>query len=225
MKNENIERRYFAFAPTLEVREEGGKKTIQGYALKFNVLSRMLAWGFREKIDPRALDNTDFSDVIATFNHNLSKLLGRSNDKVSTLTLEKREEGLYYKIQPPASGSGPEAVESIERGDVDGSSFIFEINTRGDSWITDDDGIEIRTILDIRKIFEVSPVIFPAYKETEAKVAKRSYDEYKAGQEEEEEEKKEDKEQQEEETREEPPEEKPNDLDSFVREYEYLTIR
>lgn len=175
MKNKNLESRFMPFAPSLEVREkEDGKKVIRGYALKFNVLSRMLYGFFKEKIDPRALDNTDLSDVVSTLNHNMDKLLGRSVDNKGTLTLQRDKEGLFYEVDPPKTATGDETLELISRGDISGSSFVFDLNDRGDSWTKDKEGVEIRTLLDIRRVYELGPVVNPAYIQTEASVAKRS---------------------------------------------------
>ena len=164
-------------APTLEVREkEDGKKVIRGYALKFNALSQLLYRWFKEKIDARALDNTDMSDVITTVNHNLDKMLGRTSS--GTLSLQKDKTGLFYEIDPPDTEAGREAIELISRGDITGSSFIFELNSQGDKWEKDDDGVEIRTLIDIKRIVELGPVVSPAYLQTEAGVAKRSFNEW-----------------------------------------------
>src|SRR5205085_8262677 len=99
-----------------------GKKVIVGSAIKYNVMSQNLGW-FREQIDASALDNCDMTDVVALFNHDNNIVLGRTIS--GTLTLEKRSDGLYYTIDPPKSAAS--VIESIERGDVRGSSFAFMI--------------------------------------------------------------------------------------------------
>lgn len=164
------------FAPTVELREgDDGKQMITGYALKFNERSQLLYGSFFEEIDARALDNTDMTDVLASLNHNFDKLLGRSTS--GTLKLERDNNGLHYEIDPPDTMNGKEAMELISRGDIKGSSFIFELNDRGDKWDKTDDGIDVRTLIDIRKIHEVGPVINPAYLSTTTGVSKRSDEE------------------------------------------------
>jgi len=64
-------------------------------------------------------------------------------------------------------------VVSIDRGDVDQTSFGFE--TLSDRWETVDGG-EVRTLMKVR-LFDVSPVTFPAYPNTE--VGLRSLEEYR----------------------------------------------
>lgn len=165
------------FAPSLEVRESAdGKKYIRGYALKFNDLSQRLYGLFKEKIDPRALDNTDMEDVLSTLNHNFEKLLGRTAS--GTLSIKRDDTGLFYEIDPPNTASGNEALELISRGDIKGSSFIFDLNDRGEKWEKDDAGDDLRTLTDIRRIYELGPVVNPAYLSTEAGVAKRSNEEW-----------------------------------------------
>lgn len=168
--NNNAELRFMPFAPVLEKRQEPeGREVIAGYALKYNVLSQTM-WGMREKIDPGALDGCDMSDVLCTLNHNFDKLLGRNTS--GTLTLKADDVGLYYEVEPPATGAGPETLELIARRDITGSSFMFWV--REDKWENIDTEDEIRTILKIEKIFELGPVVNPAYLQTEADVVMRS---------------------------------------------------
>ena len=66
----------------------------------------------------------------------------------------------------------------ITRGDITGSSFMFDIAKNGDEWEESSDGVYIRTIKAISKIYEVGPVSMPAYQQTSTDVAKRSFDEF-----------------------------------------------
>lgn len=150
-----------------------GKKAIVGRAIVFNQLSQNLGW-FREQIDARALDNCDMSDVVGLFNHDNNIVLGRTLS--GTLTLEKRTDGLYYSIDPPKSAGN--IIESIERGDVRGSSFAFQVAPGGAEWDTDPlTGGDIRTVKKIARLLDVSPVTQPAYLQTNTDVAKRSLEE------------------------------------------------
>ena len=49
----------------------------------------------------------------------------------------------------------------IQRGDVDGSSFSFQIEGK-DVWTRSADGLEIRELRSV-KLYDVGPVTFPAY--------------------------------------------------------------
>ena len=79
------------------------------------------------------------------------------------------ETGLRYEIDPGNTQVGRDVVEHIARGDVDGSSFTFTIPAGGDKWTrtTDEEGrvLEVRELLDV-DLFDVSPVVFPAYEGT-----------------------------------------------------------
>lgn len=166
----------------VEVRTNEGenKNYIVGYALKFNSESENLG-GFVEKIDPRALDNADISDVRALFNHSADKVLGRT--KSGTLKLEVDEIGLRYTIEPPNTTFANDLMESMSRGDINQSSFGFVIDydNEGDNWNYDESrDVYLRTINKFRKITDVSVVTYPAYQATESVVAKRSLDEFKS---------------------------------------------
>jgi HK97 family phage prohead protease len=169
------ENRYMELAPTVEIREaEDGTKKITGYAIVFNQKSQVLYGWFREVISQDALNNTDLDDVKATLGHNFTKLLGRTTS--GTLVLTQDDKGLKYEITPPDTESGREALELVSRGDITGSSFIFDLNEGGQKWSKDEDGVEMRTITDIRRVYELGPVIDPAYVQTSAEVAKRSFE-------------------------------------------------
>ena len=52
----------------------------------------------------------------------------------------------------------------VERGDVDGCSFGFEIARQEEWW--DDDGVYHTRIMEVDPLYEVSPCTFPAYTST-----------------------------------------------------------
>ncbi len=82
-----------------------------------------------------------------------------------TLVVEEDDIGLKYEIDPPSWAQNH--IESIERGDVTGSSFIFRaLKTEWDDTNPD---MEIRTVTEA-ELIEVSPVTFPAYPQSEAGV-------------------------------------------------------
>jgi phage head maturation protease len=83
------------------------------------------------------------------------------------LTLTEDAHGLRVEISPPNTSWGRDAVESIKRGDVDQMSFGFDV--LADDWDQADDGQLIRTLKKVR-LWEVSPVVFPAYPQTSVSV-------------------------------------------------------
>lgn len=174
MKNENAELRVFNSPVKLEKRgEDGATNTIVGYALKFNVLSRVIGWGFREEILSGALENCDLADVVCRTFHNDQFILGRTLSNTLRLTVD--ELGLRYECDLPNTQAGRDIAELITRGDIAESSFEFYL--KEDTWGEDADGIPTRTIKAIRKITDVAPVVRAAYPETE--VAKRSFEQHK----------------------------------------------
>ena len=156
---------------TVEVRSDDGENRISGYAAVFNRLSENLG-GFREKIEPGAFDDVMDDDVRALFNHESHLILGRT--KADTLQLEADDNGLRYRIDPPDTQYARDLITSIKRKDVTQSSFAFRVND--DRWDEDDDGRLVRTIKSFKRLYDISPVTYPAYPDTT--VATRSMDSY-----------------------------------------------
>lgn len=156
----------------LEARADGTHK-LRGVAAVFDILSENLG-GFREKIDPGAFDDVMNNDVRALFNHNDNIILGRT--KAKTLAISVNSAGLNYDIDLPDTQPARDLVVSIGRGDVDQSSFGFIVED--DIWTEDDEGRVVRTIRKFKRLFDVSPVVFPAYPDTT--VATRKLNEYHA---------------------------------------------
>lgn len=163
-KQPPIERR-FSVTGSMEVRASDDGPKIEGHAAVFNSLSVPM-FGFREKINEGAFTKTiQEADVRALFNHDPNFVLGRNRS--NTLELKEDSEGLHYSIKPPDTQQARDLVTSIERGDISQSSFGFR--TVKDAWTDDsEDGI-VRTLLEVR-LFDVSPVTFPAYEATDSQV-------------------------------------------------------
>lgn len=154
-----------------EIRLEPESRKIVGRAIVFNSITD-IGW-FKEKIVPEAVDEILLAqDVRALFNHDSNLILART--KSNTLKLEKTEDGLDYSFDAPNTTAGNDLLESLKRGDVSGSSFGFSVQK--DSWEILPDGTELRTILKLSNLYDVSPVTFPAYADTT--VAKRSKEDF-----------------------------------------------
>ena len=156
----------------LEVRAAGDDTppVIFGYAAVFNQLSEDLG-GFRERIAPGAFTKALGDDVRALFNHDPNIVLGRTRAK--TLRISEDQKGLAIEIDPPQTPVALALMESLRRGDVSQMSFGFQ--TVNDQWDMID-GAMVRTLMEVR-LFDVSPVTYPAYPQTEA--ALRSLDEFR----------------------------------------------
>lgn len=159
-----------------QTKQVGNKMVASGYALKFGTKSRNLG-GFYEIISPRALDNTDMSDVHCFFAHDNSKVLGRLSS--GTLKLHVDEVGLYFECEFPDTAQAADVFKLIERGDVSKCSFGFSLGEGADSWSRDGEDI-IRTIDSIESLYEISLVAIPAYDDTNVQVALRNFKETEA---------------------------------------------
>lgn len=174
---------------------EDGLPSVTGYASVFYDESdegtqyKFAGWwdDFAERIMPSAFDKSiKEDDVRGLFNHDPSRILGRTQSGTMTLSVDKT--GLLYSITPPDTQTGREVVEAIRRGDITGSSFSFiaeDMVFREQK--QDDDSMLVIREIHRAKLFDVGPVTFPAYKSTTAGVrnagdldeARRAYEEWR----------------------------------------------
>jgi hypothetical protein len=164
-KNSEQRKREFRQVPVRELRvkrADSGAITIDGYAAVFNSLSEDLG-GFREQILPGAFTGClkNEPDVRCLFNHNESRILGRT--KSGTLTLDEDDRGLHYACDLPDTQYARDLATSIERGDIDQCSFGFYC--LDDDWAMMDE-TPVRSVKSA-ELFDVSPVTYPAYPDTE----------------------------------------------------------
>lgn len=157
---------------SIECRAVENSRTVEGYALVFNSLSKILQTvngSFYEKISPDSLGDVVMrSDVMALLNHNDSRgILARSRFGKGSLSLEIDEVGLKYRFEAPKTALGDELLEYLRRNDITSSSFAFTVSE--DIWEKQTDGTYIRTITKFDKLFDVSPVFEPAYDSTSVK--------------------------------------------------------
>jgi HK97 family phage prohead protease len=161
------ERRIFELVGLKIEKRADNKPAIVGHAAVFDKLSVPL-WGFREKIAKGAFSASlkRGDDVRALFNHDSNIVLGRT--KNGTLTVKEDDAGLAIEITPPDTAAARDVISLIERGDVDQMSFGFR--TVKDLWEElKPAGDKIRTLIEV-DLFDVSPVTFPAYPETDVAV-------------------------------------------------------
>lgn len=163
--NREIEHRSFPF---LDVRVAGkeDEPIITGHAAVFNQLSDDLGF-FREIIKPGAFTKTlqENREIYATFNHDDNFLLGRVSS--GTLTLREDEQGLYTEIKPPNTQIIRDLVLTpMRRGDLKQMSFTFQSVKDKESWEGTAEA-PVRVLSEV-KLFEVAPVVNPAYPQTDA---------------------------------------------------------
>lgn len=148
-----------------EVRVEsvdGGKKIV-GYGSVFNQLSEPLRIGnrtMRERVMPGAFDRclAAGADIRGLVNHNADCVLGRTTS--GTMRVSVDAHGLRYEIDPPDTSYARDLMVSLERGDINQSSFGFF--TIDDAVVPGDDGYMVRELREV-DCFDCSPVTFPAY--------------------------------------------------------------
>ena len=175
MADADIERRLIEIDTVVErcACDKTGKKkaVIRGYAALYNSDSVDLG-GFTERILPGAFDGVmkRGTDVVALYNHDPAFLLGRESS--GTLRLSVDDRGLRYEIDAPDSRA--DVVEAIERGDVRGSSFAFRVKPAQENWSRTSDGRQLREIREVDGLFDVGPVMKPAYGATESFVSRRA---------------------------------------------------
>lgn len=163
-----MERRFVSREQNLgiEIRADGENHTIFGLASVFYDgtpgTQYELFPGLVERIMPGAFDRTlaDGDDVRGLWNHDSNLLLGRTAS--GTVRLSKTSRGLLYEIDLAESSYSKDLAIHAERDDIAGSSFGF--NIRGERFVREDE-IDIREITDVR-LFDVSPVTYPAYEST-----------------------------------------------------------
>ncbi len=156
-----LERRCLPAGDLRAAKNAKGGDMIAGYAAKFIPALSSNLGGFREELDPHCFDACLASnpDVRGLWNHDTtSGVLGRTT--AGTLRLSVDKVGLRYEIDPPATSLARDLMISIDRKDVDQSSFGF--TCLDDSWREDGSGGYIRTVLKAN-LFDVSPVVFAAY--------------------------------------------------------------
>ena len=169
------ERRFITNKVELRSGGDSEESLIEGHALKFNKITTIGDW-FREEILPGALDEVLNDDVRALFNHDPNFVLARSKDGEGTLKLEVDAEGLRYSYVTPNTSYAKDLEENIRLGNVSQSSFGFSIDEQ--RWIEREGELPLRQIVKLSRLYDVSPVTYPAYQDTS--VAKRSLDAFKS---------------------------------------------
>ena len=149
-------------------KSEDGKQRAEGVAILYEeptVLYEDSSTRYEEIIaQGAATKSLGEDDVRAVWNHNYDIVLGRKS--AGTLTLEEAEDGVHVDIDFPDSEEGRGKFISVQRGDVNQMSFGFDILKES---VTEDSTGEkrvIRSRVEEIKLWEVSPVTFPAYENT-----------------------------------------------------------
>lgn len=169
-----MEHRYLPM-DRMETREDDGNIYLEGYFAVFNRNYEIFP-GATESIAPGAFDGSINDDVRALYNHNSDIVLGRTS--AGTMELRQDAHGLWGRVKINRDDTDAmNAYRRIQRGDITGCSFGFDIEAQEVEYR--DDGTAHWTITSIAPLYEVSPCTFPAYVETTVVARKQDLDEIK----------------------------------------------
>ena len=157
--NQNREYRSF-----VEIRSsEQEEYMVEGYASTFEPYEMCEIEGekYYERIESSAFNETDMSDVVLRVNHE-GPVYARTS--AGTVKLDIDDHGLHMLADLSRTANSRALYDEIKAGNYPQMSFAFTVNDGGDRY---DEKSKTRVISSIRKLFDVSPVSFPANPGTE----------------------------------------------------------
>lgn len=145
----------------IEVRAQG--RRLEGHAALFGAETRISdprRGAFRETIRAGAFAASIRSrDILALRDHDQTRVLGRT--RAGTLRLAEDSTGLAFDLDLADTSEARDVLAAVERRDVGGMSFGFDVPPGGDGWTGD--LRELRTV----NLLEISVVSgWPAYQGT-----------------------------------------------------------
>ena len=153
--------------------EEGAEKSyiVEGYASTFQPYTLFTRDGvdYKEVIEPTAFDGADLSDVVFRVDH-AGRVYARSS--AGTVSVWTDEHGLAQRADLSRTQAARDVYADIEAGNYPKMSFAFTVADGGDRY---DRETHTRHISNIEKVYDVSPVVFPANPGTELGVSTRAY--------------------------------------------------
>lgn len=160
-------------ATLTEGEEENEELYVEGYACRFNETTVLYEYGdyqYREKVAETALADADMTDVIFNYNHG-GKVMARTRNK--TLELKIDSKGLFIRARLDGTEEGRRIYEEIRGGYIDRMSYAYTVKEA-----SYDNETRTRTILRVKKVYDVSAVDIPAYDTTS--ISTRSFFEAEA---------------------------------------------
>ena len=158
--------RAFNFEVRADQNEEHGH-FLSGQPIVYGARTDLGQWD--EIIEKGALDGADLKDVRFLINHNTDMIplaRSRNNNENSTMQMSVDDNGMNIRVDLDIENNteAKNLYSAVERGDLDGMSFMFTVDE--DKWEDIESDHPTRTITKFGKIFEVSAVTFPAYEQT-----------------------------------------------------------
>ena len=161
--DKQIERRVMGEVRMGPAPADGAPAVLTGHAAVFNSPADL--GFFREQIAPGAFtDAIQKDDVRALIDHDSRLVLGRN--RAGTLRLAEDQTGLAVEIDAPDTSYANDLLTSMKRGDITQMSFGFRALV--EKWDETQDP-PLRTLEKV-ELFDVSPVTFPAYADTQISV-------------------------------------------------------
>lgn len=149
-------------------KEEDGAMIAEGVAILYDEETVLYSFGDVEERETigrgAAAESLANDDWRALWNHDRGIVLGRMSS--GTLRAEDTDAGVKVSIEFPDTEEGRSKFSSIKRGDVSQMSFAFEPLETREERIVDGEKTIYRTEQSKIKVYEVSPVTFPAYENT-----------------------------------------------------------
>ena len=174
------DREYRNFEMLKRSQEEGEENyLVEGYASTFDEYT-LYDWGeekWTEQIDPRAFDEADLEDVVFLLDHT-GRVYART--KNGTVDLSTDNHGFFTKTDLSKTASARGVYEDIKAGNYTQMSFAFTVGKQHfDEYFEDrGDGKNIRIVKrvidQIKKVYDISAVGFPANPNTDIGVATRA---------------------------------------------------
>jgi uncharacterized protein len=152
---------------------------IHGHAAVFGswtTLYQGKSYVWKERVNPGAFANAikEGQDVRCLFNHDPNFVLGRTAS--GTCRIAEDKVGLYFESDPPPTDLIEDLVLTpMSRSDISQCSFSFKVRSGGEKiTIREENDIvtEERELTDV-DLFDVSPVTYPAYEDTDCSLAER----------------------------------------------------
>lgn len=153
------------FLSAAETRDGDGF-TLEGYAAVFDTPTRIDSWEgtFDEQIQRGAFDKTLQSrKPVVQFDHGHDIATG-SVPIAAIEAIHEDERGLYVRARMFDNPRVEPIRQAIAGGAIDGMSFRFRV-TREEWSNRSDTDVQLRTIREV-DLYEVGPVVFPAYEAT-----------------------------------------------------------
>lgn len=155
--------------------KEENKKVLEGYAIVYDkeTIIGGEEFGFREIFVKGCLDNADLSDVPLRYNHDevTTPILARTRNK--SLVLTPDEKGLHIRAELLDTQDASDMYKRVESGLLDKMSVAFTIAKQ--EWVEEEGRLPLRRILEVKKVWDVSIVDFPAYDETSIEARKLGF--------------------------------------------------